>query len=80
MRRRYILTNSKQSTRSRTAVIFSLYTFPLSICVNGENRMEGLVYWSNYGGKAAYIHGGQGVLAGRLAGHDSYLTHPVTAL
>jgi hypothetical protein len=31
--------------------------------------MEGLVCWSNYGGKA-----------GRLAGHDSYLTHPVTAL
>jgi hypothetical protein len=47
--------------------------------------MEGLVCWSNYGGKAAYIHGGQGVLAGQLAGHKVLITdssetgvHPLT--
>jgi hypothetical protein len=50
----------------------SLYP-SVSAAVNGETGWKDSCVDSIMGEMAAYIHGNQGVLAGRLAGHETLL-------
>src|SRR5256885_11710869 len=46
--------------------------------VNGENRMEGLVCWSNYGGNGSLYTQKSGGLGRCLAGHETPRNRPET--
>ena len=49
-----------------------------TITVNGENRMEGLVCWSNYGGNGSLYTQKSGGLGRCLAGHETPRNRPET--